>query len=138
VLERSAAARQVVESFFRHIDDEEPLKVSALFAEDGIWQRREEAFKGPAEVLKSLTENPPLMPTCHLTTNFLFTTLSPDEAQVVFYVTAYRSAGGLSKCTRPMPMDVPVVLSLYKAVLVLVDNQWRIKKIESEAIFRRQ
>lgn len=127
----------VVLRFFRCLDDQDYDQIPKLFTDDGVWHRRGVAINGPSKVRQSLADIPPVMPTVHLLTNLQIDRVSPDEAHAVFYVTAVRSSVGASTGPPPWPMELPLVLTLYKVHLVGVANEWRIKTIQNDPIFRR-
>lgn len=130
------AAAATVLHFFRYLDDQIYEEIPQLFADDGIWYRRDQALHGPAQVRRSLTDLPPIMPTVHLITNLQVETVAPAEARAVFYVTALRPLAPTST-PPPWPMDPPLVVALYKAHLVARGGHWHFKTLQNRPIFRR-
>lgn len=126
----------VVLRFFRYLDDQDYSRIPTLFAEDGVWHRRGVGNQGPDQVRQSLADIPPVMPTVHLVTNLQINRVSSNEVHAVFYVTALRSSPGTNS-PPPWPMEMPLLVTLYKAHLVTVADQWRIKAIRNDPIFRR-
>jgi limonene-1,2-epoxide hydrolase len=128
---------EVVLQFFRYLDDQDYELIPELFSDDGVWHRRGVATNGPAQVRQSLADVPPVMPTVHLVTNLQVERVSPHEAHAVFYVTVFRSAADESRASPPWPMELPLMLTLYKVHLVKVANEWLFKAIRNDPIFRR-
>lgn len=126
----------VVLRFFRYLDDQDYDQIPKLFADDGIWHRRGVANKGPRQVRQSIADVPPVIPTIHLVTNLQIDQATPDDAHAVFYVTALRSSPGTTSAP-PWPMELPLLVTLYKAHLVAIEDQWRIRSIRNEPIFKR-
>jgi hypothetical protein len=126
----------VVLRFFRYLDDQDYGQIPTLFTDDGVWHRNGVANKGPSQVRQSIAEIPPVMPTVHLVTNLQIDHASPIEAHAVFYVTALRSSPGINS-PPPWPMELPLLVTLYKAHLVTDPHAWRIKALRNNPIFRR-
>jgi hypothetical protein len=127
----------VILRFFRSLDDQAHDRIPNLFCDDGVWHRRDLAHKGPDEVRRSLADIPPVMPTVHLVTNLQMDQSSANEARAVFYVTALRPSAAVDITSTPWGMELPLVVTLYKADLKMVAGEWRIKAIRNDPIFRR-
>jgi hypothetical protein len=51
-----------------------------LFAPDGVFERHGNQLRGPAEIIKALRGRPTEQFTRHVTSNFHFTSIEPEEA----------------------------------------------------------
>lgn len=127
----------VVLRFFWSLDNQDYDRIPKLFCDDGVWYRRDLVHKGSNEVRQSLADIPPVMPTVHLVTNLQIDRPSPHEARAIFYVTAMRPSSGVGAAPPPWPVELPLVVTLYKADLAIVADEWRIKAMRNDPIFRR-
>jgi hypothetical protein len=130
------SSAEAILSFFRYLDDQNYDKIPSLFADDGVWHRRDQAIKGPGKVRQSLVDLPIVMPTVHLVTNLQIDPVSATEAHAIFYVMALRPSDILS-AGPPWPMEAPLLVTLYKAHLIFRAGAWRFKTLRNEPIFRR-
>jgi hypothetical protein len=67
-------------AFAYHMDHREYEALAALFAPDGVFERHGTQLRGPAEITKALRGRPSDQFTRHVTTNFHFTSIGPEEA----------------------------------------------------------
>jgi SnoaL-like protein len=123
--------------FFRYLDDQEYDRIPNLFSSDGVWHRRDVATIGPDQIRQSFVDIPPVMPTVHLVTNLQIDQVSPHEAHVAFYVLVLRSSSGVNSASPPWPMEMPLMLTLYKTDLTSASGEWRITKMRNDPVFRR-
>ena len=123
--------------FFRYLDDREYDRIPNLFSSDGVWHRRDVATIGPDQIRQSFVEIPPVMPTVHLVTNLQIDQVSPHQAHAVFYVLVLRSSSGVNSGSPPWPMEMPLMLTLYKTDLTSAAGEWRITMMRNDPVFRR-
>ena len=128
---------ETVLRFFRYLDDRKYDRIPSLFSDDGVWHRRGVATSGQDQIRRSIVDIPPVMPTVHLVTNLQVDRVSPHEARVVFYVLVLRSSPDASASAPPWPMQLPLMLTLYKVDLATVAGEWRITVMRNDPIFQQ-
>lgn len=127
----------IILRFFRYLDDREYDRIPNLFSSDGVWHRRGVATTGPDQIRQSFVEIPPVMPTVHLVTNLQIDQVSPHQVRAVFYVLVLRSSSGVNSGSPPWPMEMPLMLTLYKTDLTSAAGEWRITMMRNDPVFRR-
>lgn len=81
--------------FYGCLDTFQDERLEALFADDGVWHRKEGPAQGKAAIREVLLARDRSRQTCHLITNIQIRTAAIDVLNVSYYLTVYDNVKGL-------------------------------------------
>ena len=82
-------------NFYGCLDAYHDEQLVALFAEDGVWHRKEGPAQGKAVIREVLQARDRSRKTCHLITNVQVSAVAIDVLDVSYYLTVYDNVKGL-------------------------------------------
>jgi hypothetical protein len=127
-----AACRRLVILFAHHLDHRRFREVAALFAEDGVWHRRGESFRGPGEVLAFLEQRAATVVERHVMTTTLVEQLTDMTCAATSYVTLFRA----DRTGDEVPVITgPVAVGEFHDQFRLTDGGWRFTYRTSTPVF---
>ena len=119
---------QLMHQLFYFLDQSNYRDLASLFAPNGIWHRQGERLAGPAQIVQALLKRSATQRIRHLISNQFIESQSPDQVQMVAYLTAYRFDDGTLHAG-PVEISRPFLLSLLRASLRQVDGAWRVSEM---------
>jgi hypothetical protein len=127
-----SACQHLITAFAHHLDHRRFREVAALFAEDGVWRRRGESMRGPAQIRAFLEQRAPTVVERHVMTGTLVEQLSDTTCAATSYVTILRTdhAGDDVPTIRG-----PVMFGEFHDEFRLTDDGWRFSYRSSKAVF---
>lgn len=81
--------------FYGCLDAHQDERLIALFADDGVWYRKEGPAQGEAAIREVLLARDRSRKTCHLITNIQISMAATDVLDVSYYLTVYDNVKGL-------------------------------------------
>jgi hypothetical protein len=130
------AVRDVILRFFLHLDEKEYDQLVKLLAPDGTWLRNGTLLTGPDAVLETMHRRPPGFTTRHLITNILVQPTDEQHAAATYYGTVFAHIGH-AQPTGPVPIELPVHVSIFRQKMVLRESEWLIAGLSGDATFHR-
>jgi hypothetical protein len=127
-----SACRRLVTLFAHHLDHRRFGEVAALFAEDGVWHRRGESMRGPAQILAFLEQRAATVVERHVMTGTLVEQLSDTTCAAASYVTILRTDHAVDDVPT---IRGPVVFGEFHDKFRLTDDGWRFSYRSSKAVF---
>lgn len=131
-----AAIERTLSRFFLHLDLREHRELSAMMADDGIWERQGKKLQGPAMTLAAMNERPDGRTTLHVVTNWVIDMNGADAAHASFYMVAFRH-DGTEKPTGAVRMDLPASAQIFRARLKRIGADWRIQHMYGTPVLAR-
>jgi hypothetical protein len=119
-----------------HLDEREYDKLAGLMAPAGTWLRNGVLLTGPEGVREAMRSRPPGFTTRHLITNIIVRPTGAEKADATFYMTVFVHSGDAPPAG-PVPIDLPVHLSVFQQKSVLTPQGWRIAELSGTATFNR-
>ena len=119
---------QVMHELFYFLDQSNYRDLASLFASNGIWHRQGERLAGPAQIMQALLKRSTTQRIRHVISNQFIESQSPDQVQMVAYLTTYRFDDGMLH-TGPVEISRPFLMSLLRASLCQVDGAWRVSEM---------
>ncbi|MGG4775678.1 nuclear transport factor 2 family protein [Paenalcaligenes sp. Me52] len=82
-------------SFYGYLDTHQDDALIAMFADDGVWYRKEGPAQGKVAIREVLLARGRSRKTCHLITNIQISIGVTDTVDVSYYLTVYDNSNGL-------------------------------------------
>lgn len=81
--------------FYGYLDTHQDERLEALFADGGVWHRKEGPAQGKEAIREVLLARDRSRQTCHLISNIQISTAAIDVLDVSYYLTVYDNVKGL-------------------------------------------
>ncbi|AJC22887.1 nuclear transport factor 2 family protein [Pandoraea pulmonicola] len=115
----------VVIDFTAAFDDGNHEEMVRNMAPDGIWKRADGEIRGHDALRTFMARRPAGLLVRHVLSNLRTRLVSPEDAIVESYVTAYRHESP-QRLDAPAPLPGPHVVGRYRDELRLVDGEWKL------------
>ena len=128
------AAVRTIATFFRHLDDRDYDRASALFGEDGCWVRLGARLTGARAIKAALADRPATLATRHVMSNVI-AAAEPGESEVRvrYYITVFDDESGT-----PVPvLAAPAALFDADDRLRRVGHAWQFVERAPRLVFKR-
>lgn len=134
--EAAYVLQDVFNRFFLHLDESRYAELAALMAPGGTWLRQGTLLKGRDAILAALETRPANFLTVHMVSNLIVDGVSGEHLEGGFNATVFAHDVGAGE-TMPYPMDLPNVVSRYRAAARRIDGTWLIASLAGQYVFRR-
>lgn len=124
----------LIATFYHHVDNFEDEQLTALFAPDAVFIRRQNKFHGQADILAAHAARPRDRITRHVSTNIVVDVIDGHHATGRSYCLIY-AYPELPKAGEMLPMPAPREFGEWHDEFILTDAGWKFARRQLTSVF---